>query len=119
MANKGYIFDKRKRKRTFLKYFILFAIAFFPVVAFNVLVSKYMDNWLVIFLDCVIMLTIVIIGNVIAEKILNKKDEKLQAKIKEREEMQKRKQKIMEDSYKAKRQAKQESKKKNNTKQEK
>ena len=90
MANNTYMFDKRKRKRTFLKYFILFAIAFFPVVAFNVAVSKYLDNWLVIFLDCVIMLAIVLVGNVIAEKFLERKDAKLRAKIKEREEMQKR-----------------------------
>ena len=116
MASNGYYFDKRKRKRTFVKYFILFAISFFPVVGFNILVSKHLDNWLVIFLDCVIMLTIILIGNVIASRIYARKDAKLEAKIKEREELQKRKKQILEDSYKAKRKAKQDAKKEKDAK---
>lgn len=110
MANKSYYFDKRKRKRSFLKYLIIFGIGFLPLVGFNILVSKYLDYWLVIFLDCVIMLSIALIGNVIAAKIFERKDAKLNAKIREREELQKRKQQILEDSYKAKRKQKQESK---------
>lgn len=110
MENKQYYFDKRKRKRNFIKYLIIFGIGFLPLVAFNILVSKYLDNWLVIFLDCVIMLTIAIIGNMIASKIYEKKDAKLNAKIREREELQKRKKQILEDSYKAKRKQKQEEK---------
>jgi len=106
MENKGYAFDKRKRKRAFKKYLIIFLIAFIPVVSINILISKYLDNWLVIFIDCVIMLAIVLIGNVIANKIYERKDAKLDAKIKERELMQKRKQQILEDSYKSKREAK-------------
>jgi len=117
MANNQYYFDKRKRKRSFIKYLIIFGIGFFPVVGFNVLVSPHLDNWLVIFLDCVIMLTIALIGNLIATKIYERKDAKLNAKIKEREELQKRKQQILEDSYKAKRKKKQEEKElKNNSK---
>ena len=110
MANKSYYFDKRKRKRSFLKYLIIFGIGFLPLVGFNVLVSKHLDYWLVIFLDCVIMLSIALIGNVIAAKIFERKDAKLNAKIREREELQKRKQQILEDSYKAKRKQKQENK---------
>ena len=110
MANKSYYFDKRKRKRSFLKYLIMFGIGFVPLVAFNVLVSPYLDNWLVIFLDCVIMLTIALIGNLIARRIFERKDARLNAKIREREELQKRKQQILEDSYKAKRKQKESAK---------
>ena len=110
MNRKEYLFAKRKRKRAFLKYFIIFAIAFVPVVAFNMAVSENLDNWLVIFLDCVIMLAIVLVGNVIAKKILDRKDAKLNAKIREREELEARKKQILEDSYKKKREAKKQSK---------
>ena len=110
MTNKSYYFDKRRRKRSFLKYLIIFGIGFVPLVLFNVLVSSYLDKWLVIFLDCVIMLSIALIGNVIAAKIFERKDARLNAKIREREELQKRKKQILEDSYKAKRKKKQESK---------
>ena len=68
--------------QTFLKYLTIFGLGFIPLVAFNVLVSAYLDNWLVIFLDCVIMLTIALIGNLIAKRIFEKKDAKLNAKIK-------------------------------------
>jgi len=110
MANNEYFFDKRKRKRSLIKYILIFGIAFGPVVGFNILVNAYLDNWLVILLDCVIILTIAVIGNIIAAKIFERKDAKLNAKIREREELQKRKQQIMEDSYKAKRKKKQEDK---------
>ena len=103
MENNEYRFDKRKRKKLFLKYFILFAIAFIPVVGLNILIGPHLDRWLVIFIDCVIMLAIIIPGNMLATKILDKQDRQLKAKIKEREELQKRKQQILEDSYKAKR----------------
>lgn len=99
----GYLFDKRKRKRTFIKYLIIFAISFVPVVLFNVYVAKNLDNWLVIFLDAMIILVFVLIGNVIANRIFDKKDRKLQAKIKEREQLQKAKEEILKQSYKAKR----------------
>ena len=108
MSNKGYFFDKRKR--SFIKYLIIFGIAFVPVVGFNILVNQHLDKWLVIFLDCVIILSIAMVGNVIASRYYAKKDAKLNAKIKEREELNKRKQKILEDSYKLKRMKKQEEK---------
>lgn len=116
MVNNEYFFDKRKRKRSLFKYLIIFGIAFGPVVGFNMLVNEYLDNWLVILLDCVIILTIAVIGNIIAAKIFERKDAKLNAKIKEREELQKRKQQILEDSYKAKRKKKQEEKQSKETK---
>lgn len=102
----GYFFDKRKRKRSALKYLIIFMIAFVPVVLFNVYVGNNLDNWLVIFLDAIIILGFVLVGNIIANKIFEKKDKKLDAKIKAREEMQKRKAEILEQSYKAKREKK-------------
>ena len=110
MAKNEYMFDKRKRKRSFIKYLIIFGIAFIPVVAFNVAVNKYLDNWLVIFLDCVIILIFAVIGNILAKKIFDKKDAKLRAKIKAREEMEARKKQILEDSYKQKREAKKQKK---------
>lgn len=101
-----YLFDKRKRKRAFIKYLIIFLVAFVPVVLFNIYVAKGLENWLVIFLDVIILLAFVWVGNMIAKKIFEKKDAKLEAKIKAREEMQKQKQMILEQSYKAKRQKK-------------
>ena len=99
-----YLFDKRKLKRSLLKYLIIFGISFAPVVMFNIFVGSLINSrgW-VIFLDCVLMLVFVLLGNYIAGKIFDKKDRKLQAKIKEREKLQERKNKILEDSYKAKR----------------
>lgn len=99
----GYFFDKRKRKRSFIKYLIIFSIAFVPAVLFNIYVAKNLSNWAVILLDVVIILVFVLIGNIIASKIFEKKDRKLEAKIKAREEMQQRKKEILEQSYKAKR----------------
>lgn len=100
----SYYFDKRKMKRTFGKYGIIFLISFVPIVLFNVFVGKYISqNWLVVFLDCVFLLIFVCIGNMIANKIFERKDAKLEARRKEREELDKRKQQILEDSYKQKR----------------
>ena len=106
-----YLFDKRKRKRAFIKYLIIFLVAFVPVVLFNIYVAKGLENWLVIFLDVIILLAFVWAGNMIAKKIFEKKDAKLEAKIRAREEMQKQKQMILEQSYKAKRQKKENLKK--------
>ena len=107
-----YLFDKRKMKRSSIKYLIIFAISFVPVVLFNVYVGKLINSrgW-VIFLDCILMLAFVALGNYIAGRIFDKKDRRLEAKIKEREKLQERKNKILEDSYKAKRMKKQEDKK--------
>ena len=113
----GYFFDKRKRKRSSLKYLVIFLVAFVPVVLFNIYVAKGLDNWLVILLDVIIILAFVLVGNIIANKIFEKKDAKLEAKIKEREELQKRKNEILENSYKAKRNKKLEAKN-NKTKEE-
>ena len=99
MSNR-YFFDKRDWKRRFTKYGIIFAISFLPIVFFNILCSKYLSKqWLVIFLDSVILLVFVAIGNSIAEKIFEKKDKRLEKIQKEREELKARKKKIMEDSY--------------------
>lgn len=106
-----YLFDKRKRKRAFIKYLLIFLVAFVPVVLFNIYVAKDLENWLVIFLDVIILLAFVWAGNMIAKKIFEKKDAKLEAKIKARKEMQKQKQIILEQSYKAKRQKKENLKK--------
>lgn len=113
----GYFFDKRKRKRSSLKYLVIFLVAFVPVVLFNIYVAKGLDNWLVILLDVIIILAFVLVGNIIANKIFERKDAKLEAKIKEREELQKRKNEILENSYKAKRNKKLEAKN-NKTKEE-
>lgn len=113
----GYFFDKRKRKRSSLKYLVIFLVAFVPVVLFNIYVAKGLDNWLVILLDVIIILAFVLVGNIIANKIFERKDAKLEARIKEREELQKRKNEILENSYKAKRNKKLEAKN-NKTKEE-
>ena len=102
-----YFFDKRKLKRSFAKYGIIFLISFVPVVLFNLYVGTLINGrgW-VIFLDCIIMLMFVVVGNIIANRIFDKKDRKLQAKIREREKLQEMKKQILEDSYKAKREKK-------------
>lgn len=110
-----YFFDKRKRKRAFIKYLIIFLVAFVPVVLFNIYVAKDLDNWLVIFLDVILLLAFVCVGNIIAKKIFERKDAKLEAKIKARDELNKQKQLILEQSYKAKSIRKKEMKKKKNS----
>lgn len=109
-----YLFDKRKVKRLIFKYVIIFIVALIPTMAFNFLMSDKINNYaIMVFLDCVIMLVIVIIGKILMEKYFDKKDRKLQAKIKEREDLQKMKKQILEDSYKRKREQK--TKEKSNT----
>jgi len=111
MANK-YFFDKRVMKRGGLKYLIIFLISFLPLILFNVFIGKYIvERWLVILLDCVLLLVFVVIGNAIANRIYDKKDRKLEARIKAREEMNERKRQILEDSYNRKRIEKQKLKK--------
>ncbi len=96
-----YFFDKRDMKRGFAKYGIIFLISFIPLVLFNVFAYTYINiRWLIVLLDCIILLVFVAIGNHIAKKIFEKKDAKLAAKQKAREEMRKRKNQILEDSYK-------------------
>jgi undecaprenyl pyrophosphate phosphatase UppP len=102
-----YLFDKRKVKRLVFKYLVIFIVALIPTMAFNFLVGNKINNYaLMVFLDCVIMLVIVIIGKILMEKYFDKKDRKLQARIKEREDLQKMKKQILEDSYKRKREQK-------------
>ena len=96
-----YFFDKRDWKRRFVKYGIIFGISFLPIVIFNLYCSNFFDErWLLIFVDSVILLVLVVIGNSIANKIFEKKDAELEKKQKERIILQEKKKKIMEDSYK-------------------
>ena len=98
-----YFFDKRDWKRRFTKYGIIFLISFVPVVLFNVYCGDMLGKrWLVIFLDCVLLLVFICIGNAIANKIFEKKDAKLERLRKEREALDAQKKQIMEDSYKRK-----------------
>ena len=107
MANR-YFFDKRDWKRRFSKYGVIFLLSFFPLVLFNIYCSDFLKHkWLVILVDCIILLVFVGIGNVIANRVFDKKDRKLERLRKDREEMEARKQKIMQDSYKKKREEKQ------------
>ena len=93
-----YMFDKRKRKRSLLKYLVIFLIAFVPVVLLNVYVFKNLRSELTIFLDSLILLAFALVGNIIAGKYFAKKDAKLAKKIEAREEMQQRKNEILEQS---------------------
>jgi E3 ubiquitin-protein ligase DOA10 len=103
----SYFFDKRRLKRGFAKYGIIFLISFFPLVLFNIYVGNLISaNWVVVFLDCVILLIFVCIGNAIANRIFEKKDAKRDARIRAREELNLRKKQILEDSYRRKRQEK-------------
>ena len=107
-----YFFDKRDWKRRFIKYGIIFAISFLPIVMFNIYCSKYFEKrWLLIFVDSVLLLVFVVIGNIIATKIFDKKDAELEKRQKERRELQEKKKKIMEDSYKKIRAEKEQKKK--------
>jgi len=76
-------------------------------------------DWVVVFLDCVILLIFVCIGNSIANRIYEKKDAKRNARIRAREELNERKKQILEDSYKKKRQRKLEEKASSNNESEK
>lgn len=96
-----YFFDKRDWKRRFIKYGIIFGISFLPIVLFNIYCSRFFDKrWLLIFVDSVILLVLVVIGNYFANKIYDKKDAELEKRQKERKILQEKKKKIMEDSYK-------------------
>ena len=106
----GYLFDKRRRKRHFLKYLVIFLIAFVPLVLLNMYVFQGLHRALVIFLDCLILLAFALVGTLIANKIFEKHDSKLEKKIKAREEMQKRKDEILKQSYNSIRQKKLENK---------
>ena len=100
-------------KRGFAKYGIIFLISFIPLIFFNVFAYTYINiRWIIVLLDCVILLVFVVIGNHIAKKIFDKKDAKLAAKQKAREEMKKRKNQILEDSYKRIREEKKKAKEK-------
>ena len=107
-----YFFDKRDWKRRFIKYGIIFGISFLPIVIFNLYCSKFFDKrWLLIFVDSVMLLVFVVIGNYLANKVFEKKDAELERRQKERRELQAKKQKIMEDSYKKIRAEKEQKKK--------
>ena len=85
MRRDRYFFDKRDWKRRFVKYGIIFGISFLPIVLFNIYCSSFFDKrWLLIFVDSVILLVLVVIGNYIADKIFKKKDAELEKKQKER-----------------------------------
>lgn len=108
-----YFFDKRDWKRRWGKYGIIFLISFVPIVCFNLLCSDYLGaDWLVILIDCILLLGCVAIGSAIANKIFERNDAKLDRLRKEREEIEERKKQIMEDSYKRKREEKKASKEK-------
>ena len=107
----SYFFDKRKLKRNFIKYGIIFLISFVPLVLFNIYVGALLESQaLVIFLDCVILLVFVTIGNHFLNKYFAKKDAKKDARIRERELLKERKKLILEESYMKKRQEKLEKK---------
>lgn len=107
MRDDRYFFDKRDWKRRFVKIGIIFLLSFVPIVLFNVYCGELLgQDWLVIFLDCVLLLVFVVIGNYLADKIYAKKDAKRERLRKEREEIEARKKQIMEDSYKRKREEK-------------
>ena len=109
----SYLFDKRRMKRGFIKYGIIFLISFVPLVLFNIYIGSLISaNWVVVFLDCVILLVFVVIGSSIANKIFAKQDAKRDARIRERESINRKKQQVMEASYKKKRLEKQSTKQK-------
>lgn len=100
MANR-YFFDKRDMKRGFGKYGLIFLVAFVPMVIFNIFAYKYINiRWLIVLLDCVILVAFILVGNVIAKKIFERKDAKIEARRKAREYVNERKKQILEDSYK-------------------
>lgn len=107
-----YYFDKRKWKRIFAKYGIIFLISFVPIVLFNMYVGNILGKeWLVILIDTVLLLVCVVIGNYIANKIFARADEKIAKRRMEREYVNARSRAILEESYKKKRQEKLEKKK--------
>lgn len=88
-------------KRGFGKYGLIFLVAFVPMVIFNIFAYKYINiRWLIVLLDCVILVAFILVGNVIAKKIFERKDAKIEARRKAREYVNERKKQILEDSYK-------------------
>ena len=112
----SYYFDKRKMKRIFGKYGLIFLISFLPTILLNLYVfNNITQRWLVILFDCIILLVFVWIGNTIANRIFDKRDRKIEKLRKEREELEKKKQEILENSYKKKREEKQATKREKKT----
>ena len=106
-----YFFDKRDWKRRIVKYGIIFFLSFFPIVLFNIYCSDFIGkDWLVVMLDCIFLLIFVVIGNMIAKRVFERRDAKFERLRKEREEADARKKQIMEDSYKKKKAEKQQKK---------
>ena len=107
-----YFFDKRDWKRRIIKYIVSIAISFVPTLLFNIYVgNKLGSDWLVILIDCVILLIVFAITNLLLNRYFEKRDDKMARIRKEREELEARKKKILEDSYKKKRLEKERSKK--------
>lgn len=87
-------------KRGFGKYGLIFLVAFVPMVIFNIFAYKYINiRWLIVLLDCIILIAFILVGNVIAKRIFEKKDAKIEAKRHAREYVNERKRQILEDSY--------------------
>lgn len=107
----SYYFDKRKMKRIFGKYGLIFLISFLPIILLNLYVlNSITDRWIVILIDSVILLIFVWIGNIIANRIFDKRDRRIERLRKEREELDRKKEEILKNSYKRKREEKQASK---------
>ena len=112
MANNRYFFDKRDWKKRILKYIICAIVSFIPIVLFNVYVgNKLGSSWLVILIDCAFLLLVFAVGNLILDRVFDRKEAKIARLRKEREELEARKKKILEDSYKQKRIEKERAKK--------
>ena len=106
-----YYFDKRKWKRIFIKYGLIFLISFIPIVLFNIYVGPLLgQEWIIVLLDTVLLLVCVAIGNHLANLIFAKKDAELAKKRRDREYIRAQSQAILEASYKKKRQEKLEKK---------
>lgn len=104
MANDRYFFDKRDWKKRILKYVICVIVSFIPIVLFNVYVgNKLNSSWLVILIDCAFLLLVFSVGNLLLDKLFDRKEARIARLRKEREELEARKKKILEDSYKQKR----------------
>lgn len=72
-----YIFDKRDMKKLFIRYGILFLIAFVVLVPLNALVLvKYLSPGMGIFISVLVALAIILLGNYIIYLINNRKKRK-------------------------------------------
>ena len=77
MDDYGYIFDKRKLKKLFIKYGLIMLTLFPILIVVNILLSKFFESG-ILFFDIMIGLVYIFAVEIILGKIKKRKEEKIE-----------------------------------------